>query len=69
MALQKSEQVRKEVIALMRRFFGDETADLYKNFFQDDDEQSLLESARELLTEAFGEKKAEEALSNITRTG
>lgn len=67
MTLDKSQKIRKAVVELLRRFFGDETADMYENFFQDEDAETILQSAKELLTEVLGEQKAEEEIQHIVQ--
>lgn len=46
-------------------YFGDKTAVLYKEFFLDKDDATILLLLEALLTEAIGDKSAKEKMKNI----
>jgi len=46
-------------------YFGDKTALLYKEFFLDKDDKTILSLLEALLIEVIGDKKAEEKMKHI----
>lgn len=59
--------LKEDIILLYMRYFGSMMADGYKEFYADKDEETILLSAEELLTEYAGETKGKEIIEQLKK--
>ena len=54
--------IKTKAVELIKNYMGNETAKLYAGFYQDQEEENVLMSVSELLTEYIGSSQAKEVL-------
>lgn len=57
--------VKKEAVKLIAKYFGQDTADLYGNFYVDKPDSAVAQSLKILLADFIGETKAEKQVNKI----
>ena len=51
------ENIREHAISLIKKYMGDNTANVYREFYKDKDDETILSSLHELLDEFLGDSK------------
>jgi hypothetical protein len=57
--------IKEKAVNIIASYFGANTAGLYKEYYKDKNEDLVIISLRELLTEIVGVDKAENVLKDI----
>lgn len=60
--MEQMSEVKSKAISIVRNYMGDTTAQSYAGFYATEDDATVLESIRKLLTEYVGASQAEEIL-------
>lgn len=60
--MEKMSEVKSKAISIVRNYMGDTTAQSYAGFYATEDDATIIESVRTLLTEYVGKSQAEEVL-------
>ncbi len=55
-------EVKSKAISIVRNYMGDTTAQSYAGFYATEDDATIIESVRTLLTEYVGKGQAEEVM-------
>lgn len=63
--MNESQQFADEACRLIGVHIGEQSAKLYRDFYQDKDVKTVFESIRELLSEVVGESRAQSELSPL----
>jgi hypothetical protein len=58
--MQNEKRIQTKAIQLISDYFGTTTGQLYITFYEKQDEQTILTSLKELLTEYLGPQRTEE---------
>ena len=62
-----NKKIIEKACKLISDNLGIDTANCYKEFYNDKDEKTILASLKELLVEILGEKAAKKQLKNINK--
>jgi hypothetical protein len=60
--MEKMSEVKSKAISIVRNYMGDTTAQSYAGFYATEDDATIIESVRILLTEYVGKSQAEEVM-------
>ena len=61
------EKLRNQAVWLIESHYGSETAGMYREFYKDKDDKTVIESVTELLVELLGRVKADELIKNLLK--
>ena len=60
--MENTSEVKSKAISIVRNYMGDTTAQSYAGFYATEDDATIIESVRNLLTEYVGRSQAEEVM-------
>jgi hypothetical protein len=59
------DSIKKEAIRIIGKYFGNQTADLYANFYDDKTDEVVLASIEEMLVDFIGKEKTEQEIKHL----
>jgi len=63
--MEQTSKLQKAAVELVSKYFGQSTAETYNHFFDNEPDESILTSVREIMVDYIGKKKAEDEIKKI----